>query len=144
VLRSDVTRKLLLGVDPEERLPSTAYSRETSARVYDALCRKAAMGLAAGYTVVIDAVAVTAEERNSFAEVARAATVPFSGLWLEAGPEAMANRIRGRVRDASDASPEILAEQLRHDTGEIDWVRIDAGGRPEDCLAAAQRAVAAG
>jgi hypothetical protein len=144
VVRSDVTRKLLLGVDPEERLPATAYTRETSARVYDALCRKAAMGLAAGYTVVIDAVAVTAEERNSFAEVARAATVPFSGLWLEAGPEAMANRIRGRVRDASDASPEILAEQLRHDTGEIDWVRIDAGGRPEDCLAAAQRAVAAG
>ncbi|MGA7260177.1 MAG: AAA family ATPase, partial [Stellaceae bacterium] len=106
LLRSDVTRKLLMGVDPEERLPATAYTRETSARVYDALCRKAAVGLAAGYTVIIDAVALTAEERNSFAEVARAAAVPFSGLWLEAGPEAMANRIRGRVRDASDASPE--------------------------------------
>ncbi len=144
VLRSDVTRKLLLGVDPEERLPATAYTRETSACVYDALCRKAAVGLAAGYTVIIDAVALTAEERNSFAEVARAAAVPFSGLWLEARPEAMANRIRGRVRDASDASPEILAEQLRHDSGKIDWVRIDAGGRPEDCLAAARRAVAAG
>jgi aminoglycoside phosphotransferase family enzyme/predicted kinase len=144
VLRSDVTRKLLLGVDPEERLPATAYTREASARVYDALCRKAAVGLAAGYTVVIDAVALTAEERNSFAEVARAAAVPFSGLWLEARPEAMADRIRGRVRDASDASPEILAEQLRHDTGKIDWVRIEAGGRAEDCLAAARRAIAAG
>lgn len=144
VLRSDVTRKLLLGVDPEERLPATAYTRETSARVYDALCRKAAVGLAAGYTVVIDAVALTPEERNFFAEVARAAAVPFSGLWLEAGPEAMANRIRGRVRDASDASPEILAEQLRHDAGKIDWVRIDASARPEDCLAAARHALAAG
>jgi hypothetical protein len=144
VLRSDVARKLLLGVDPEERLPATAYTQDTSARVYDALCRKAAMGLAAGYTVIVDAVALTAEERNSFAEVARAAGVPFSGLWLEARPEAMANRIRGRVRDASDASPEILAEQLRHDTGEIDWVRIDAGGGAEDCLSAARRAVAAG
>jgi hypothetical protein len=144
VLRSDVTRKLLLGVDPEERLPATAYSREISARVYDALCRKAAVGLAAGYTVVIDAVALTARERSSFAEVARAAGLPFSGIWLEARPEAMANRIRGRVRDASDASPEILAEQLRHDTGNIDWARIDAGGRPEDCLAAVRRAVAAG
>jgi uncharacterized protein len=144
VLRSDVTRKLLLGVDPEERLPATAYSRETSARVYDALCRKAAVGLAAGYTVIIDAVALTAEERSSFAEIARAAAVPFSGLWLEARPEAMADRIRGRVRDASDASPEILAEQLRHDTGKIDWVRIDAGGRAEDCLAAARRSLAVG
>jgi uncharacterized protein len=143
VLRSDVTRKLLLGVDPVKRLPGTAYTRETSARVYDALCRKAAVGLAAGYTVVIDAVALTAEERNSFAEVARAAAVPFSGLWLEAGQEAMANRIRGRVGDASDASPEILAEQLRHDAGEIDWVRIDAGGRPEDSLAAARGSLAA-
>jgi hypothetical protein len=144
VLRSDVTRKLLLGVDPEERLPATAYTRETSARVYDALRRKAAVGLAAGYTVVIDAVALTAEERSSFAEVARAAGVPFSGLWLEARPEAMANRIRGRVRDASDASPEILAEQLRHDTGKIDWVCIDAGGRSEDCLATARRSLAGG
>jgi hypothetical protein len=144
VLRSDVTRKLLLGVDPEERLPASAYTREISARVYDALCRKAAVGLAAGYTVVIDAVALTAEERGSFAEVARAAAVPFSGLWLEARPEAMADRIRGRVRDASDASPEILDEQLRHDTGNIDWVRIDAGGRAEDCLAVARRSLAGG
>jgi hypothetical protein len=144
VLRSDVTRKLLLGVDPEERLPATAYTRETSAHVYDALCRKAAVGLAAGYTVIIDAVALAAEERNSFAEAARAVAVPFSGLWLEARPEAMANRISGRVRDASDASTEILAEQLRHDTGKIDWVRIDAGSGPEDCLAAARRALAAG
>jgi len=144
VLRSDVIRKLLLGVDPEERLPATAYTRETSARVYDTLRRKAAVGLAAGYTVVIDAVALTSEERSSFAEVARAAAVPFSGLWLEARPEAMANRIRGRVRDASDASPEILAQQLRHDTGKIDWARIDANSGAEDCLANARHALAAG
>ncbi len=144
LLRSDVTRKLLMGVDPEERLPATAYTPENSARVYDALCRKAAVGLAAGYTVIIDAVALMAEERNSFAEIARAAAAPFSGLWLEAGPEAMANRIRARVRDASDASPEILTEQLRQDAGRIDWVRIEAGGRTEDCLTAARRALAEG
>ena len=144
VLRSDVIRKLLLGVDPEERLPATAYTRETSRGVYDALCRKAAARLAAGYTVIIDAVALTPEERSSFAEVACAAGVPFSGLWLEAEPEAMADRIRGRIRDASDASPEILAEQLRRDPGKIDWARIDAGSGPEDCLAEARRALARG
>ena len=144
VLRSDVIRKLLLGVDPEERLPATAYTRETSRGVYDALCRKAAARLAAGYTVIIDAVALTPEERSSFAEVACSAGVPFSGLWLEAEPEAMADRIRGRIRDASDASPEILAEQLRRDPGKIDWARIDAGSGPEDCLAEARRALARG
>jgi len=144
VLRSDVTRKLLLGVAPEERLPAAAYSGETSRSVYGALCRKAAIGLAAGYTVIIDAVALRNEERSSFAEVARAAAIPFSGLWLEAQPQVMTDRIRGRIRDASDASPEVLAEQLRHDPGGIDWIRIDAGGRPEVCLAAARRAIGMG
>ena len=94
-------------------------------------------------TVIIDAVALTAEERSSFVEIARAAKVPFSGLWLEARPEAMASRIRSRTRDASDASPEVLAEQLRQDPGKIDWTRIDAGGGSEDCLAAARHVLSA-
>ena len=142
LLRSDVTRKLLRGVDPEERLPASAYTPDTSRQVYDALRRKAAIGLAAGYTVIIDAVALAEEERSSFAEVARAAGVAFSGLWLEAGPQAMADRIRGRIHDASDASPEVLAEQLRRDPGRIDWARIEAGDGPENCLAAARSALA--
>jgi predicted kinase len=55
----------------------------------------------------------------------------------------MASRIRARRHDASDASPEILAEQLRHDPGPIDWVRIDASVSPEECLATARHALAA-
>jgi predicted kinase len=137
-----VTRKLLLGVDPETRLPATAYTREISDRVYDALCRKAATVLAAGYPAIIDAVALRPEERRSFAEVARAAGVPFSGLWLEGPADAMANRIRARRGDASDATPEILAQQLRDDPGPIDWTRIDADQGSEACLAAARSAVA--
>jgi aminoglycoside phosphotransferase family enzyme/predicted kinase len=141
VLRSDVTRKLLLGVDPETRLPASAYTPETSRRVYDTLRRKAAVGLAAGYTVIVDAVSLTPDERSSLAEVAGAAGVPFSGLWLEAPSAVMEERILTRRHDASDASPAILAEQLRHGPGTIDWIRIDAGGGPEDCLAAARRAL---
>jgi aminoglycoside phosphotransferase family enzyme/predicted kinase len=144
VLRSDVARKLLLGVDPETRLPATAYTREISRRVYDVLRQKAATALAAGYSAIIDAVALKPEERRSFAEVARATGVPFSGLWLEGGADAMADRIRARRGDASDASPAVLAEQLRHDPGPIDWIRIDAGQGPEDCLAAARNALATG
>ena len=141
VLRSDVIRKLLLGVDPEIRLPATAYTREISGRVYDELRHKAEAALAAGYSAIIDAVALKAEERRSFAEVARAAGAAFSGLWLEGGADAMADRIRARQSDASDASPAVLAEQLRQDPGPIDWTRIDAGEGPGDCLAAARNAL---
>jgi predicted kinase len=65
-------------------------------------------------------------------------------LWLEAGPEAMAERIRARRGDASDATPEILAHQLRQGPGMMDWTRIDAGAGPGQCLAAARRALALG
>ena len=142
VLRSDVTRKLLSGVAPETRLPANAYTRKMTREVYDTLRRKAALALAAGYSVIIDAVSLAPAERRSFAEVARAAGVPFAGLWLEAAAATMASRIRTRRHDPSDASPEILARQLRQDPGTMEWIRIDAGAGPEDCLAAARRALA--
>ncbi len=144
VLRSDATRKLLLGAAPETRLAADAYTPEITRRVYDALCEKAATALAAGYSAIIDAVSLAPVERGAFAEIARRAGVPFSGLWLEAGPEAMAERIRARRGDASDATPEILAHQLRQGPGMMDWTRIDAGAGPGQCLAAARRALALG
>jgi uncharacterized protein len=143
VLRSDVTRKLALGEAPENRLPAEAYTSQITRRVYDALREKAASVLAAGHTAIIDAVSLTPAQRKSFADVARKAGVPFTGLWLEANAEAMASRIQDRRDDASDATPEILAQQLRQDPGPIDWVRIDAGGGPEQCLVAARRALGA-
>src|SRR5271170_909850 len=117
VLRSDVTRKLLLGAAPETRLPAEAYTPDITRRVYDALRRTAATALAAGYSVIVDAVSLTPGQRRSFADIARHAGAPFSGLWLEAGADAMADRIRARSGDASDATPEVLAQQLRHDAG---------------------------
>jgi predicted kinase len=84
VLRSDVIRKRLFGVAPETRLPASAYALGVSQRVYQALRDKAAAALAAGYSVIIDAVSLNAEERRSFAALAEAAAVPFLGLWLAA------------------------------------------------------------
>jgi uncharacterized protein len=144
VLRSDVTRKLLLGAAPETRLTPDAYRPDVTIRVYDALRRKAAQALAAGYSVVIDAVSLRPDERRAFAEIAHEAGVPFSGLWLEAGAQAMAERIRARRNDASDATPEVLALQLRLDPGGIDWTHIDASAGPAHCLAAARRVLALG
>lgn len=142
LLRSDVTRKLLLGVAPEARLPEEAYSPAVTARVYDALRHKAATALAAGYSAVIDAVSLLPAERQSFAKIAHAAGAPFTGLWLEAAADTMTERLRARRGDASDATPAVLARQLRQDPGEIDWTCIDAGAGAKPALAAARRALA--
>jgi hypothetical protein len=144
VLRSDVIRKQAFGVAPETRLPTNAYTPQVSRRVYRTLRRKAADVLAAGYSVIIDAVSLKPAERRSFAAVAEAAGVPFVGLWLAAPAAAMDRRLRARRNNASDASPEVLAQQLRHDPGPMDWVRIDAGTDLSDCLPAARRALGLG
>jgi uncharacterized protein len=144
VIRSDVTRKLLCGVAPETPLPESAYRPEIGRRVYDALRQKAAAALAAGYSAIVDAVSLRPTERAALGEVARKAGVPFSGLWLEAAPEAMADRIRSRYHDASDATAAVLARQLEQDPGPIDWTRLDAGGGAQATLAAARRALVLG
>jgi hypothetical protein len=54
---------------------------------------------------------------------------------------AMERRLRTRHHDASDASPEVLAQQLGQDARPMDWMSIDAGAGPADCLSAARRAL---
>jgi uncharacterized protein len=141
VLRSDVIRKQLFGVALETKLPASAYVPEASHRVYETLRRRAKDALAAGYSVIIDAVSLKPAERQSFAAIAAAAEVPFSGFWLAAPAATMDRRLRARRHDASDASPEVLAQQLRQDLGPLDWVRVDTSGGALDCLAAARQAL---
>jgi predicted kinase len=134
VLRTDMLRKRLAGVAPESRLPEAAYTRDRAAEVYDALYSAAAEALAAGGAVIVDAVFADPAERTAIREVAARAGAPFTGLWLEAAPEVLAARIAARTGDASDATVEVLRKQLGYDLGSLDWVRIDAGGGPEDAL----------
>jgi hypothetical protein len=147
VLRSDVLRKLRCGREPEAALPAEAYTPDMSALVYRELGERASAALAAGYPVIIDAVALRQEERGEFAALARAAGVPFTGLWLEAPAWAMATRLASRRGDASDASETVLRQQLAQDAGPLvgpgaNWLRINAAGTPEETLAAATRALA--
>jgi len=136
-----VIRKRLFDVAPETRLPANAYSPEVSRRVYTVLRRKAADALAAGCSVIIDAISLKPEERGSLRAAAEAAGVRFAGLWLAAPSTTMEGRLRVRRHDASDASPEVLAKQLQQDLGTMDWVQIDAGAGAEECLDAARHAL---
>jgi predicted kinase len=127
-LRSDEIRKRLAGVDVTVRLPRSAYTQASSARVYGTLHELAASALKAGQTVVLDAMFAREGERDAVAAVARDTGVAFVGLWLEAPAEVLERRVAGREGDASDADVAVLRKQLTYDLGRIAWARIDAGG----------------
>jgi predicted kinase len=141
IVRSDVVRKRLLGVKLEERCPDIGYMPVVTATVYARMQQQAADALAAGRSVILDAVAANPEERAGFAETAAAAGVPFAGLWLEAAPALLGERIRNRRNDVSDATEDVLRKQLGWDIGRLDWTRISAGADPAACVAAASRAL---
>lgn len=139
-LRSDLERKAMMGVEETDRLPLEHYTPETAQRVYERVFSRAAAGLGAGYSVIVDAVFATAEERDRAAGLAQTRDVPFLGLWLEADPSILRHRVEGRRADASDATREVVDRQLRYALGPLSWHRIDAGGTPNETL---ERALAA-
>ena len=136
-LRSDVERKLLLGVDPATRLGSEAYTEEVSERVYDRLIDKARLALQAGCGVIIDAVSAAPRHRERIENLSRHTGVPLHGLWLDAPKAQLIERVNGRVGDASDADAEIVAQQHDWHTGPISWQVVNAAGAPDEVLRAA-------
>lgn len=136
VLRTDEVRKRLLGAPPQASLPSSVYSPAFYNEVYDSLFAEARALLDAGRAVVVDATFIQPELRGRAEALAREAGVPFHGVWLEAAPEVLAQRIEGREGDASDATVATLRMQLERDVGPIDWVRIDASGPAQDAAEA--------
>jgi hypothetical protein len=142
VLRTDVERKTIYGVDETERLPPTAYAGDVTRRVYAALADKARRVTAAGHTAIIDAVFAQPDERAKAAAAARASHVDFHGLFLAAGLDARVTRVSARTHDASDADATVAREQESYDLGALDWAKVDASGSLDDTLAAAQAALA--
>jgi uncharacterized protein len=141
ILRSDVERKSLFAVDEAEKLPADAYTDEVTARVYTALAGKALRVVAAGHSVIIDAVFAKPHERAAIAEAAKSAHLPLNGLFLTADTATRLRRVGGRVRDVSDADAAVARAQERFDLGPLEWVAVDASGTPEATLARAKAAL---
>jgi aminoglycoside phosphotransferase family enzyme/predicted kinase len=127
VIRSDVTRKRQFGVAPETPLPADAYTAAITARVYGTMLDEAARCLAAGHSVILDAVFLRRNERDAAEETARQHGIGFAGFWLEAPAAVTADRVARRRDDASDADAAVLRMQSAIDPGKMDWARIDAG-----------------
>jgi aminoglycoside phosphotransferase family enzyme/predicted kinase len=137
VLRSDETRKRLCGVPLLQPLGTPGYSAETSARVYTRVAEQAALVLRAGHSVIVDAVYGRAAERHAIERVARLASVPFIGLWLEAPESVLIERTGQRRNDPSDADATVVRMQRARETGDIGWHRLDASLSQSAVLSAA-------
>lgn len=134
-LRTDEIRKRRAGVPPEQRLPEAAYSEEESRAVHAEMFAAARTALAAGHSVVLDAVFL--DPANRAAAEAAAGGAPFHGIWLEAPREVLRARVEARKeaglraperRDASDATVEVMERAASRDPGPMAWRRVDAGG----------------
>jgi hypothetical protein len=130
IVRSDLVRKRLHGVAPAVRLPPEAYRKGASRAVYDALAERAAALVGAGHAAIVDAVFLDPEERAQIEGVARDAGVPFQGFWLTAPEAVLVQRLAGRRGDVSDATPDVLRQQLAIDPGPLTWPMLDARGAP--------------
>jgi len=139
VLRSDVERKALFGLSETERLPKEAYEHDVTAKVYAALEAKARRVLAAGHSVIADAVYANPHERAAIEQVAGAAS--FHGLFLTTDLATRVSRVGGRTGDASDADAAVARAQEQYDLGALDWAKVDASGEPEETLRRARAAL---
>lgn len=136
-LRTDEIRKRRAGLAPEERLPPSAYAEAESRAVHAEMFAAAGEALAAGHSVILDAVFLDPAQRAAAEAVAREAGVPFTGLWLQAPLGVLRARVAARRGDASDATEEVLLRAAAADPGPVRWQILDAEGDPTAAAIAA-------
>ena len=77
LLRSDVIRKELFGVDPLTALPEDAYAPEVTARVYRTLLERSRQILDQGFSVIVDAAFLKESERDELSTAAQKMDAAF-------------------------------------------------------------------
>lgn len=119
-IRSDLERKRLHYLPPGAKTGSAIaadlYSPASTDQTYEQLEKLAALILAAGYPVIVDATFLQASRRRKFMQLAETCNVPFVILDFRAGKAVLRDRIQQRQQagtDASEADLKVLAYQLR-------------------------------
>ena len=116
MLRSDVERKRLHGLNPHEDSRSPhhqgIYSESATADTYWRLAQMSEVLLASGWSVVADATFLEPGQRDLMRAVAQRAGADFRILHCQAPLSELQRRIRTRGPDASEADLTVLAGQL--------------------------------
>ncbi len=126
VLRSDEIRKRQHKAPPEQRLPQSAYSEVANEVVLSELTTLVAETAKGGHAVIADATFIDPQHRSRLAAAARAAGVPFVGLWLHASLAALEGRIAARHHDASDATIAVLHAASQGNPRPGEWIAVEA------------------
>lgn len=123
-IRSDIERKRLHGIGELERVTEEIaeglYSPHSNHRTYAYLSFLVRTIIEAGFSVVVDATFLHANERNRFRTLAEKLGIPFRIVSCQASEEELQARVASREaesQDASDAGISILQKQLQIETG---------------------------
>ncbi len=118
-IRSDVERKRLYGLRPEEGSDSKPregmYSTKVTSKTYQRLLDLAEDIVAFGYTVIVDATFLKQEQRRLFAAMAGRMLVPFVILDMNLPDQLLHERVRDRLEHGdgvSEANETVLDMQL--------------------------------
>ncbi|MDR3326427.1 MAG: AAA family ATPase [Rhodospirillaceae bacterium] len=121
LLRSDVLRKRLAGIDSKEHLSEAGYTIEMTKRTYNSIYEHAEQILKRGHSVIVDAVFFKQYQRDDIEAVARRVDIPFEGIWLFSTSEILHSRIKERFNDVSDATVSTLEQQLISQLEQVNW-----------------------
>ena len=150
VIRSDVVRKLLAGLDPTDSARGEAdagiYTPEWTERTYAECLRLAKESLFEGNRVLVDASFGKEEHRRMFLEAGSRWDVPVLMLLCQASPDETVRRLRHRRGDASDADASAYESALKRWEPLGPDVRtvcreIQTDGSPDAALACALEAI---
>jgi uncharacterized protein len=112
-LRSDVERKRLFGLAPDAASGGNIYGPEATVRTFAHLLALAEAILADGWPVLVDAAFLKRAERDDFRDLAARLGIPFAILACDAPSDELRRRLTARSGDASEATVEVLEQQMR-------------------------------
>lgn len=149
VLGSDVVRKELARLDPDEHAPAPygegLYRPAAVDAVYAELLRRADVALGLGESVVLDASWTADRHRRLAVDLARARSAELTAMACTCPAEVAVERLRARSLtgvDASDATPQVAARMAAAADPWPDAVVVDTSGPLDEVLAGVVELVA--
>jgi hypothetical protein len=116
-IRSDIERKRLFGYEPQTNTSSPTasgiYTQKAGQQTYLHLAELAKVVLESGFSTIIDAAFLTAEQRSQFKQLANECNIKFFIIDFLASDETLCKRITERKNDPSEATIDILRQQQK-------------------------------